>query len=129
MAQGLDTLAMGNFACRSASLGCPDCVDVEPGVWWQLQWRNPGALLPWTGAGAQRTFAHGQRAPLPGSRAAAYGLLRDVAGTRLRRVARIPGSKLAVLLQSDAVRKKEKHTMITLQPEPLAVRQLDVDAT
>ena len=97
-------------------------------MWWQLKWGNPGALLRWTGAGAQRTFAHGQANERRCREGAAYGPVIGGLQTRLRRVARIPGGQLAVLLQSDAVRKKEKHTMITLQPEPLAVRQLDVDA-
>ena len=91
---------MGNFACRCASLGCPDCVDVEPCVWWQLKWRNPGALLRRTGAGAQRQASRRQAtsgaAREGGSRAAAYGLLRGVARTSLRRVVGIPGFQLAV---------------------------------
>ena len=75
-------------------------VGVEPCVWWQLKWRNPGALLPWTGAGAQR-FLRTRQATSAGAargggpRAAAYGLVRGVARTRLRRVARIPGNQLA----------------------------------
>ena len=152
---------MGNFACRRV-VGCPDCVDVEPCVWWQLKWRNPGALLRRTGAGAQRQASRrqatsGAAAARGGSRAAAYGLLRGVARTSLRRVVGIPGFQLAVWapvavrrsgtsigkgkvgyaslksagwLSSLALSKaKRKNNNKYLQPEPLAVGKLDVDPT
>ena len=129
-----------------ASLAAPMCRR-EPCVWWQLKWRNPGALLRRTEAGAQRQASRRQAT----SGAAREGGPRrgaDPARRRSTRVRRVAGCgvSLAVWAQSRyAVRdirrkrgfrfpevgrvakqlarqsKKEKHN---LQPEPLAVRQL-----
>ena len=84
-------------------------VGVEPCVWWQLKWRNPGALLPWTGAGAapSRTLCDktGRRCRPGGSHAAAYIPLLGGVRTRLRRVARIPGPAGGFFALSPAVRQ------------------------
>ena len=118
---------MGNFACRCASLGCPDCVDVEPCVWWQL--RRPGAQTPESSRqdGRGRAFAHARAkrtarppgVPAPRLRVSPRGAVR----TRLRRVAAMRKVQLAVVAPSRAVKKEKQQQIYSQNPCRPAARR------
>ena len=119
----------GELCLPDASLGCPDCVDVEPCVWPQLS--PPRGNESSRQARALQLRARSQNGPaLP-----AGGFLPrrtdPCSGASGRVCDGSQGSlRPAVRFCSGRTRSgKRKNTLITLQPEPLAVRQLDVDAT